>query len=196
MNRKQYPGGQLSANHNSTAPINRARRRFFKVSLACAVLAAAPVSAAWAVDERRVSLHNLHTGERLDRPYWARGDYLPESLSEIDRVLRDHRTGEVHRIDPGLLDLLSALQQRVGSRRGYDVISGYRSPATNAMLHQASSGVATHSLHMVGQAIDIRLPGTSLTSLHAAAKRMKAGGVGLYMNSDFIHVDTGRVRYW
>lgn len=154
------------------------------------------MSTAWATSERRLSLLNLHTGERIDRPYWVRGDYLPDSLSEIDRVLRDHRSGEVHPIDPGLLDLLSALQQRVGSRRGYEVISGYRSPATNAMLNQASNGVATRSLHMLGQAIDIRLPGTSLKTLHAAARQMQAGGVGLYTRSDFIHVDTGRVRYW
>jgi len=183
-------------NNDSSAPIDSARRRLIKVSLAGVIFAAAPLTRAWAVDERRLSLHNLHTGERVDRPYWVRGDYLPESLGEIDRVLRDHRSGEVHSIDPNLLDLLSALQQRVASRRGYDVISGYRSPATNAALHQASNGVATHSLHMVGQAIDIRLPGTPLATLHAAARQMQAGGVGLYTSSDFIHVDTGRVRYW
>lgn len=186
----------MTANHTSDDPINRGRRRLLKASLAGAVLAMAPVSGAWAVNERRLSLHNLHTGERLDEPYWASGEYLPDSLVAINEVLRDHRSGEVHSIDPGLLDLLSALQQRVGSNRGYDVISGYRSPATNAMLHQASNGVATRSLHMLGQAIDIRLPGTRLATLHQAAKQMKAGGVGLYTSSDFIHVDTGRVRYW
>jgi len=189
-------GGRMSVHDEFTAPIDGVRRRLLKVSLAGAVLAAAPLSAAWANDERRLSLHNLHTGERIDRPYWAGGEYLPDTLGEIDRVLRDHRSGDVYPIDPGLLDLLSALQQRVESRRGYDVISGFRSPATNAALHRASSGVATHSLHMVGQAIDIRLPGTSLSTLHAAAVKMKAGGVGLYTGSDFIHVDTGRVRYW
>jgi len=186
----------LSANHISNDPINQARRRFLKFSLAGAALAVAPTSTAWAVNERRLCLHNLHTGERIDQPFWIQGDYLPESLAAIDKVLRDHRSGEIHHIDPGLLDLLSALQQRVESSRGYDVISGYRSPATNAMLHQASNGVATRSLHMLGQAIDIRLPGTPLAKLHAAAKLMKAGGVGLYTSSDFIHVDTGRVRYW
>jgi len=186
----------MSGDYHRTAPIDRARRRLLKVSLAGAVLAVAPLSNAWAIDERRLSLHNLHTGERIDRPYWARGAYLPDTLKDIDRVLRDHRSGEVHPIDPGLLDLLSALQQRVESRRGYDVISGYRSAATNAALHRASNGVATNSLHMVGQAIDIRLPGTPLATLHAAARQMKAGGVGLYTSSDFIHVDTGRVRYW
>jgi len=121
---------------------------------------------------------------------------LPDSLSAINSVLRDHRSGEVYPIDPGLLDLLSALQQQLGSRQGYDVISGYRSPATNAKLQAKSNGVAKRSLHMLGQAIDIRLPGTQLATLHSAARQLKSGGVGLYAGSNFIHVDTGRVRYW
>jgi uncharacterized protein YcbK (DUF882 family) len=91
---------------------------------------------------------------------------------------------------------LSALQQGVGSRQTYEVISGYRSPATNAKLQARSNGVAKRSLHMQGKAIDIRLPGTRLTALHSAAKKMKSGGVGLYTSSNFIHIDTGRVRYW
>jgi uncharacterized protein YcbK (DUF882 family) len=175
---------------------NPNRRLLLKASLAGSVLAIAPLSSVWAASERSVSLYNLHTGESVSQPYWMKGSYLPESLSAINTVLRDFRTGEVYPIDPGLLDLLSALQQRVGSQRSYEVISGYRSPVTNAMLHNASSGVATRSLHMQGQAIDIRLPGTRLATLHAAAKQMKSGGVGLYTASDFIHVDTGRVRYW
>jgi uncharacterized protein YcbK (DUF882 family) len=175
---------------------NPNRRLLLKASLAGSVLAMAPLSRVWAANERRVSLYNLHTGEKVSQPYWMQGSYLPESLSAINTVLRDHRSGEVYPIDPGLLDLLSALQQRVGSHRGYEVISGYRSPATNSMLHNASSGVATRSLHMLGQAIDIRLPGTQLATLHGAARQMKSGGVGLYTASNFIHVDTGRVRYW
>jgi len=172
------------------------RRLLLRASLAGSVLAIAPLSRVWATSERRLSLHNLHTGERVDQPYWMAGSYLPDSLSAINTVLRDHRSGEVYPIDPGLLDLLSALRQQLGSRRGYEVISGYRSPATNAMLHNASSGVATRSLHMLGQAIDIRLTGTALATLHGAARQMKSGGVGLYTASNFIHVDTGRVRYW
>jgi len=181
---------------NSTAPVSPGRRRLLRASLAGAVMAVAPLSAAWAIDERRLSLHNLHTGERLDQPYWLRGEYLSETLDAINTVLRDHRSGEVYPIDPALLDLLFALRQRLGSNRGYDVISGYRSPVTNARLHAASNGVATRSLHMQGKAIDIRLPGIPLLQLHRAARAMQSGGVGLYTASDFIHVDTGRVRYW
>ena len=176
--------------------VNPTRRMLLRASLAGSVLAIAPVSGVWAANERRVSLHNLHTGERINQPYWMAGDYLPQSLSAINSVLRDRRSGEVYPIDPGLLDLLSALQQRLGSNEGYEVISGYRSPASNAMLHKASDGVARRSLHMQGKAIDIRLPGTGLETLHEAARQMKSGGVGLYAASNFIHVDTGRVRYW
>jgi uncharacterized protein YcbK (DUF882 family) len=176
------------------------RRRFLRASVAGAVIAAAPLAtvstAVRAASERRLALLNLHTGERVDQPYWMRGHYLPDSLADINRVLRDHRSGEVYPIDPGLLDVLSALQHQVGSSAGYEVISGYRSPATNARLSSKSAGVAKRSLHMQGKAIDIRLPGTRLTHLHQAAKSLQAGGVGLYTSSNFIHVDTGRVRYW
>lgn len=177
-------------------PLNPTRRALLKASVAGSLLAAAPLTSVWAASERRLSLRNLHTGEHLDQPYWLQGDYLPESLSAINTVLRDHRSGEVYPIDPELLDLLSALQQRLGTREGYHVISGYRSPATNARLQAKSSGVAKRSLHMQGKAIDIRMPGTELATLHRAAREMKSGGVGLYTRSDFIHVDTGRVRYW
>jgi len=183
-------------NTRSPEEIDPGRRLLMRASLAGAVLAAAPLSSVWAASERRLALRNLHTGEQINQPYWMQGEYLPESLSAINSVLRDHRSGEVYPIDPGLLDLLSALRERLGSRHGYEVISGYRSPATNGMLRSAGNGVARRSLHMKGQAIDIRLPGTGLAQLHGAAREMKSGGVGLYTSSNFIHVDTGRVRYW
>jgi uncharacterized protein YcbK (DUF882 family) len=190
----------MSNKQDLTALDCAGRRRFLRASVAGAVLAAAPLSTmsttVWAASERRLTLLNLHTGERVSQPYWMQGDYLPDSLARINTVLRDHRSGEVHPIDPGLLDLLSALQSKLGAGRGYEVISGYRSPATNAKLQNKSSGVAKRSLHMQGKAIDIRMPGTQLAQLHRAAKNMKAGGVGLYTSSNFIHVDTGRVRYW
>jgi uncharacterized protein YcbK (DUF882 family) len=186
----------MSVEENLTDLTNPSRRLLLRASLAGTVLAFAPLSRVWAASERRLSLHNLHTGEQISQPYWMQGDYLPDSLSAINNVLRDHRSGEVYPIDPGLLDLLSALQQQLGSRQGYDVISGYRSPATNAKLQAKSNGVAKRSLHMLGQAIDIRLPGTQLATLHSAARQLKSGGVGLYAGSNFIHVDTGRVRYW
>jgi len=186
----------MSVDNTTDNAVNSTRRLLLRASLAGSVLAMAPLSKVWAASERTLSLKNLHTGEHISQPYWMAGNYLPESLSAINNVLRDHRSGEVYPMDPGLLDLLSALQQRVNSRREYEVISGYRSPASNSMLHSKSNGVAKRSLHMLGQAIDIRLPGTQLTTLHRAASEMKSGGVGLYTSSQFIHVDTGRVRYW
>ncbi len=153
--------------------------------------AAPPVAA-----PRRLSFYCLHTGESLDRTYWADGGYLPEALDEIDRVLRDFRTGEVRRIERPLLDLLVRLRARLDTSEPFHVISGYRSPQTNAMLAAASEGVASHSLHIQGMAIDIRLPNRSLASLHAAALELKGGGVGYYRASDFVHVDIGRPRSW
>jgi len=117
-------------------------------------------------------------------------------LRDINTVLRDHRSGDVYPIDTDLLDLLFALQATVGSRKAYEVISGYRSPATNASLRNTSSGVAKRSYHMQGKAIDIRLPGCDLEQLHTAALSIKAGGVGYYPGSDFIHVDVGPLRSW
>jgi uncharacterized protein YcbK (DUF882 family) len=121
---------------------------------------------------------------------------LKESLREINHLLRDHRTGDTVQMDRELLDLLYSLQHKVESKKEFQVISGYRSPKTNAMLRSKSSGVAKKSLHMQGKAIDIRLPGTSLKNLRKAAVALKSGGVGYYPNSNFVHVDTGRVRYW
>src|SRR5690606_22191472 len=117
-------------------------------------------------------------------------------LDAVNEVLRDHRTGEVHAIDPQLLDLLSGLAGKLEARPRFQVISGYRSPASNAKLHAKSSGVATRSLHMQGKAIDIRMGGVELANLRRAALGLRAGGVGYYPSSDFVHVDTGRVRQW
>ncbi len=146
--------------------------------------------------ERAIALHNIHTGERLNRVYWAAGDYIPDSLAEIDLVLRDWRTDEVHPMEPGLLDLLNKLHGVMGSDKPFEVISGYRSPKTNAKLATASGGVAKKSLHMRGMAIDINLPGRKLSDLRDAAWKLQQGGVGYYQKSGFIHVDIGRVRRW
>ncbi len=145
---------------------------------------------------RQVSLHNLHTGESLKTVYWEEGSYIPDALSEVNHVLRDFRTGDVHPIDPRLLDLLTRLSSRAGANAPFQVISGYRSPVTNAALHERSHGVATHSLHMKGMAIDIRLPGLDLAQLHQAALGLRGGGVGYYPASDFVHVDVGPLRCW
>jgi len=145
---------------------------------------------------RRLAFVHLHTGEKLSAVY-AEGDtYVPEALASIDRLLRDHRTGDIHPIDPKLLDQLAALSVLTGGTRPYEVICGYRSPATNAMLSERSGGVAVSSLHLDGRAIDVRLAGVPLTRLHAAARSMAAGGVGYYPRSNFIHLDTGAVREW
>ena len=146
--------------------------------------------------KRSLALSNLHTGEKVKLDYWADGAYEPGALAQISHVLRDHRTGDVHAIEPHLLDLMTTLSRRVESTKPFQIISGYRSPASNASLHAKSNGVATHSLHMQGQAVDIRLEGVSLTQLRDAALGMQIGGVGFYPGSDFVHVDVGRVRRW
>lgn len=147
-------------------------------------------------EPRALRFLHTHTAERLAVEYFGPGGYLPDALSEINHFLRDFRTGEIHEIDPGLLDLLHTLTTATESRRPFEVISAYRSPTTNAALRQRSEGVAAGSLHMVGQAIDIRLTDVPLNSLRAAARTLQRGGVGYYPASNFVHVDTGRVRFW
>jgi len=157
----------------------------------------APVFAAVAPGPRNLSLSNLHTGEKLKLNYWADGSYEPAALAEVNRVLRDYRTGDIHPIEPKLLDLLHTLNQNMESEgTAFEVISGYRSPKTNAALHERSSGVASKSLHMQGMAIDIRVDGRTLPQLHDIALGLSRGGVGYYPTSDFVHVDVGRVRRW
>lgn len=173
-------------------------RRQFIATLAAAapLLSAARLAGAAALEPRELRFSHTHTGERLAIEYFRNGTYLPDALSSVDQFLRDFRTGEIHVIDPRLLDLLHGLTSLTGSTRPYAVISGYRSPATNLLLRRQSEGVAAHSLHMQGQAIDIRLPGVPLATLRKAALSLGRGGVGYYPASDFVHVDTGRVRAW
>jgi uncharacterized protein YcbK (DUF882 family) len=176
------------------------RRRFLASAGALAAVAAisrpAFAQSLIITPERTLSFDNLHTGENLRATYWAGGEYIPESLSDINHLLRDYRNGEIKPIDPGLLDLLHAITMQIGASKPIQLISGYRSPATNALLHARSSGVAKHSLHMDGMAADIRIPGHDLRELHKVALAMHGGGVGYYPRSDFVHVDVGRVRYW
>ncbi len=178
------------------------RRRFLKMGLAAAVGLAVPATA-WArlpefkVPERTISLYNIHTGETLKKAiYWAEGVYVPETLAEINHLLRDHRSNKVKKIDPRLCDQLFALRRRLEEKDPVHIISGYRSPETNAKLRKGSSGVAKHSLHMDGKAADISLPGRDLSILRKAAQGLQAGGVGYYPKSGFVHVDTGSVRSW
>jgi uncharacterized protein YcbK (DUF882 family) len=145
---------------------------------------------------RSVSFVHTHTGEKLTAAYWKDGEYQPEVLQQVNHLLRDFRTNEVHAIDPALLDVLFDLRTKVGSDRAFHVISAYRSPQTNEMLRRSSNGVAEHSMHMLGKAIDIRLESFPTARLAEVARSLRRGGVGYYAASDFVHVDTGRVRYW
>jgi uncharacterized protein YcbK (DUF882 family) len=145
---------------------------------------------------RRIGLLNLHTGERLEIDYFRDGAYLPDAIAQVEALLRDFRTGDRHAIDPALMDYLVQAAHTVGTDPVFSVISGYRSPLTNARLHELSSGVAAHSLHMEGRAIDVRMSGIACADLAAHALDMRRGGVGYYRSSDFVHLDTGPFRTW
>jgi uncharacterized protein YcbK (DUF882 family) len=179
------------------------RRALFGYGVMAAAAALVPGSARANAGARRpervLSFFHTHTGERLKTAYCCGGEYRPEALAEINHILRDFRQNEVRPIDVRLLDLLHELGGTLESDSPFHVISGYRSAATNALLRGhggGDSGVASRSLHMVGKAIDIRIPGVRLDALRHAARSLKLGGVGYYPSSNFVHVDTGRVRYW
>jgi uncharacterized protein YcbK (DUF882 family) len=197
------------------------RRRFLQVGAAAAAVvalpsrlkaltpppaAAAPVTPAPAAARtapaaatRALSFVHTHTREKLAIEYCCNGQYQPEALAKLNHLLRDFRTNQVKPIDVKLFDLLHELSTDLGTDAPYHIISGFRSPLTNAMLRErggSHTGVATQSLHMVGKAVDIRLPEVKLKSLREAAASLKRGGVGYYPSSNFVHVDTGRVRYW
>jgi uncharacterized protein YcbK (DUF882 family) len=174
------------------------RRHFLKAGIGICTMLSLPSVSAGSMNsgEKKLAFLNLHTGERIRSTYWAEGSYIPEELQAIENLLRDHRTGELHPIDTSLLDLLQLLHDQIGARKEFHIISAYRSPKTNAMLASRSNGVVKKSLHMQGKAIDIRLPEYSLSHLRNVALSLKSGGVGYYPKSDFIHIDTGRVRFW
>lgn len=185
--------------HRTVSAVISRRRFLGGLATIGGALALAPrqvMAAATDGGERVVSFLHTHTGERLSLPYWADGVYLPQSLSRVELFLRDFRTGEQHPIDPRLLDQLHALRLATGTSAPFQVISGYRSPHTNAALRAAGGGQARHSLHMQGRAIDIRLADVSSSALHGAALSLGRGGVGYYRSEDFVHVDTGPVRHW
>jgi uncharacterized protein YcbK (DUF882 family) len=180
---------------------NLSRRKFLRLGSIAALAGIFPCpalssSADLSLPEKSLAFYNTHTGEQLITTYWVQGNYMEDSLAEINRVLRDHRTNEIKNIDTTLLDLLFGLRNELATQEPFHVISGYRSPETNALLRGQSSGVAVNSLHRDGKAIDIRTPGRALEGLRNAAVAMKAGGVGYYPKSDFVHIDVGRVRYW
>jgi len=157
----------------------------------------AAVSAAPAAREYRLKLFHVHTGERLDIVYRRDDHYIPGAFHDIDRFLRDHRTGEIRRYDPRIFDLLRDLTAQLGRpNEEIDVVCGYRTPRSNEFLRTHGHGVARHSLHMEAMAIDIRLPGVRTADLRDAALALHRGGVGYYPRSGFVHVDVGRVRRW
>lgn len=153
-----------------------------------------PVAAA--ARPRELKFYHLHTGEKLSVEYHDGHSYQMDALAEVNRYLRDFRTGEVHDIDPQLLDALHDLRDSVGKNGTFEIISGYRSPKTNAALRERSKRVAKRSLHMQGKAMDVRLPGVDTLTLRRAAMDLRRGGVGYYAKSNFVHIDTGRVRFW
>lgn len=180
------------------------RRRLLGAAASGLALAAAPTRRAqamvqrpgWSTPARSLAFENLHTGETLRTVYWEHGRYLAQPLRDIEHLLRDFRTGEIHPIHLGLLDLLHVMGRRLDCRRPIQIISAYRSPQTNAALRARSPGVARASLHMQGMASDIRIPGRDLRMVRNLAVSLSRGGVGFYPRSNFVHVDTGAVRHW
>tara|TARA_B100002019_G_scaffold259382_1_gene244751 strand:+ start:417 stop:980 length:564 start_codon:yes stop_codon:yes gene_type:complete len=175
------------------------RRGFIKNCLQVGVLTTLPSTAfAGRYDQPHYATHfkNSHTGETYKGVYRIGNKYLPDAFEQISYALRDFRTGEVHPIDPRLIDIITSLQIRAQTKLPFEIVSGYRSPKTNAMLRNTSTGVAKNSYHMKGRAVDLRIPSYSTSKLKNIALDMRAGGVGYYPKSNFIHLDTGDVRTW
>ncbi|MCB1783352.1 MAG: DUF882 domain-containing protein [Alphaproteobacteria bacterium] len=182
--------------------LNVDRRDILKMGLTGllgAIVPLVPARNAWAksnYDSWKISFRHSHTGESFSGVYRVGDRYLPEAFERINYVLRDFRTEEVFPMDPHTIDILALIHKKMGLTEGYETLSGYRSPKTNAMLRHTGTGVAKNSFHMYGQAIDFRVPGRNTSKLRNTAKTLKAGGVGYYPNSNFVHVDTGSVRSW
>jgi len=183
-------------------PPHLSRRRFLRQACSITLAGSLPVLSAPALaglrlPERTVTLDHTHTLERIHLIY-AQGDqYLPPALGRLNTFLRDHYSGSIGHMDPTLYDLLTRIRNQFKVEQPFQIISGYRDPDTNERLRTTrGGGVAKHSLHMDGKALDIRLPGVPLDELRDAALSLKAGGVGYYPHEQFVHIDTGRVRHW
>ncbi|MBP9182725.1 MAG: DUF882 domain-containing protein [Fuscovulum sp.] len=177
------------------------RRGLLGVFAATAVVAApffanAPAYARGAGDIRRIRMYSGRTGESIDTIYWIEGEYIPEVLKEINGFMRDWRTGDAVKMDARTVDIMAAAHRLMDVSEPYMLLSGYRSAKTNAMLRSRSSGVAKNSLHMKGQAADLRLTSRSVGQMAKAASACAAGGVGRYSRSNFVHMDCGPVRNW
>ena len=176
-----------------------ARRLFLKHTALLVGSLGAPAIARATVGNsapKSLKLLNTHTDEKFSGEFWVDGKFLPDAMSDINHLLRDHRSNHVLPIDPNLLLLLQRMSTQVGQGQVLHVISGYRSPQTNQLLADRSDGVAKHSLHLEGKAIDIRVPGSDLAAVHKVALGLRGGGVGFYPDSQFVHLDTGRLRSW
>lgn len=207
-----FNGDDLIASNNAVADrfeaehgTRNTRRGFLKAGAAVTAalgfwlpsLSQAAIPPQGGIDSgRSIKLVNAHTNETFKGEYWYNGRYIPNAFGEIKHVMKDWRNGETFPIDPRLMDILYVLQNRIGNPNSFEIFSGYRSPKTNAMLRRETEGVAKGSLHMTGQAIDLKLPGTNLNNVRAQAIGLKSGGVGYYPSSGFVHIDTGRVRTW
>lgn len=149
-----------------------------------------------AFEERSIAFYHTHTGERLEVVYFSDGRYRDAALDQINHFLRDFRTGDMAEVDPATLDIVHEVQQKAGHEGEVHIVSAFRSEKTNEMLRAKTSGVAKKSQHIEGRAIDFRLPGVNTALIRDIARALKRGGVGYYQRSDFVHVDSGRVRYW
>lgn len=198
-------GASLGQPPRMSAPPSSLRRRFLQGSgalLAGTVLAPLAPARAWAEanggSTRVLRLHNVHTAESGVFPFFQAGNRAPAVLAKLQHFFRDFRTGHEHPLDNGLFDLLHEVAVTLDRDPEFEVICGYRSPKTNEYLRgrSTSSGVAQHSLHLEGRAVDVRMVGVRVKQLHAAGRSLQRGGVGLYTASQFVHLDTGRVRHW
>lgn len=186
---------------DGSTPTGISRRRLIAAFAATAVVAAPTFANAFGLlrgggDVRRIRMYSGRTGESLDTIYWIEGDYIPEALKEITYFMRDWRTDELKKIDPRTVDIAAAAHRLMDVSEPYMMLSGYRCPSTNAMLRENSRGVARNSLHMKGQAADLRLKSRSVGQMYKAASACSAGGVGKYSRSNFVHMDCGPVRTW
>ena len=186
---------------SETHGVELSRRRFIRWVFfsGLATLSPSPVLAAirdCTTPERSLYLYNPNTREALDTTYWSNGHYVATALADISHIMRDRRTGEIKPIDTRLLDVLHAIGIELKTQEPFHIMSGYRSPQTNALLRKRGKAAAANSFHMQGKAVDIRLPKCRLSSLRRVSFNLRRGGVGYYPRSGFVHVDVGPLRYW
>ena len=198
-------GGGIKTGHSgsmtTTSSMGISRRGLLQAFAATAVAAAPTYSNAFGLlrgagDIRRVRMHSGRTGESINTIYWIEDDYIPEALTEINNFMRDWRTGSSVNIDTRTINIMAAAHNLLDANTPFLMLSGYRSPTTNAMLRSRSRSVARNSLHMKGQAADLRLSGRSVGQIAKAAISCSAGGVGKYSRSNFVHMDCGPIRIW